>query len=133
MGIPCPKPVPSAITKRHKRLDAEKTLKDAYTEVDLRDGGYCWITGRYTQSGAVDARVRREHHHLVSRSVDPTRIADPHNIITACAEAHALFKAGWLVSEGDDARKPIFFHWAAHVDAKDKPFTIQARRQRTDA
>lgn len=123
-----PKPLPAAITKRQKRLEAETALREAYADVDARDAGYCQVTGRYTQAGAVDARVRREHHHLVARSLDSTRITDPTNIVTVCAEAHSLFKAGWLISEGTDARYPIFYHWAAHVTAKEKPFEIKGRR-----
>lgn len=128
-----PKPLPSAITKRQKRLEADKALAEAYAEVDARDAGYCWVTGRYTQPGAVDARVRREHHHLVARSLDSTRIDDPTNIVTVCAEAHSLFKAGWLVSEGTDARQEVRFHWTEHVEHKDKPFVIRQHRQKASA
>ena len=128
MGIPCPKPVPAVATKHAKRTQAKAALEQAYADVDARDAGYCWVTGRYTQPGAIDARVRREHHHLIARSLAPERIDDPTNIVTVCAEAHSLFKAGWLVSEGIDARREVRFHWTEHVRHKDKPFVIKARR-----
>lgn len=118
---------PRTVERRRKRAEAEADLREAYEEVDARDGGFCWVTGRYTQSGHVDARCRREHHHLEPRSVAPERRADPHNIVTVCAEAHSLFKVGWLVSEGKDARKPVFFHYTEL--AKSKPFLIQTRRE----
>jgi hypothetical protein len=76
----------------------------------------------------VDARVRREHHHLAGRNVAPEWVTDPHRIITVCSEAHQLITAGWIDVEGDDARGTIRFHWASHVQAKDKPFQIRSRR-----
>lgn len=125
---PQPKPIPGAIVKRKRRAEADKALREAYADVDLRDGGICWVTGRFTRSDAVDPRVRREHHHLKGRRVRPDWITKPERIITICVEAHQLINAGWLVVEGCDARKAIFFHWADHVSAKDKPFEIKARR-----
>lgn len=121
---PQPKSKPQAVTKRKRRLEAEQALKDAYADVDLRDGGVCWITARFTKAGGVDARTRREHHHLKGRNVKPEWVTRPERIITVCAEAHQLITAGWIVVEGCDARKPLFFHWAAHVESKDKPFII---------
>lgn len=126
-GLAQPKPDPTVITKGQRRRIAQAALDAAYAEVDLRDGPYCRVTGRYTQSGHVDPRVRREHHHLDARSTAPDRIADPRNIVVVCVEAHRLFKAGWLVSEGEDATQPVRFHWTAM--AKEKPFEIRSRRQ----
>jgi hypothetical protein len=129
MGLRFPKPQHSVITRYKRRVDEEKALREAYADVDARDGGKCLVTGRYTQPGAVDPRVRREHHHLVKRSLDKGQIAEPRNIVTVCAEAHKLIEAGWLVLEGSDATKAIFCHWAAHVKPSQKPFTIQARKR----
>lgn len=128
-GVPCPKPEPRAITAREKRLEDEAALDAAYAEVDLRDGPYCRVTGRYTQAGAIDPRVRREHHHLEPRSLKPERIYDPTNIVVVCAEAHQLFKAQWLENEGVNATKPVFFHWnRAFCKPGKEPFVIKARR-----
>lgn len=123
-----PKGSPGVITRRQRRLDAEQALKEAYAEVDQRDAGYCWITGRYTQPGAVDARVRCEHHHLKGRNVKPEWVTRPERIITVTAEEHQLIHAGWLIVEGSDARKPIFFHWREDIAPKQRPFEIKARR-----
>lgn len=120
--------VPSAVARRQRRKAAQDALDAAYAEVDLRDGGWCWVTGRYTQSGAPDARVRREHHHLKPRSTAPEAKADAHNIITVTSEAHSLITAGWIVVEGTDARKAIRFHWRADIKASQKPFVIKSRR-----
>ena len=117
---------PRAIRKARASAERRAALNAAYEEVDARDGGYCWVTGRYTQPGAVDARVRREHHHLEPRSLEKGRIADPSNIVTVCAEAHSLFKSGWLVSEGTDTRKTVRFHWTKL--ATYRPFQIKSRR-----
>lgn len=118
---------PAVITRRKRRAEDDASLRAAYDDVDARDAGYCWVTGRYTSPHNPDPRGRREHHHLEARSIAPERRSDPNNIVTVCAEAHALFKAGWLVSEGTDAREPLFFHWTEN--AKSKPFEIKARRQ----
>jgi len=124
-----PKPDPSPVTKHARRKLAEQALREAYAEVDLRDGGICWVTGRFTRPGAVDPRVRREHHHLKGRNVRPEWVTRPERIILVCNEAHLLITAGWIVVEGSDARKPIFFHWAPHVDPKKRPFVIASKRQ----
>lgn len=123
-----PKPAPRVATRHLKRKEANAALVEAYAEVDVRDAGYSWITGRYTQPGAVDARVRREHHHLKGRNVKPEWITRPERIITVTAEEHALIHAGWIVVEGCDARKPVFFHWAEHVKPSQRPFVLKGRR-----
>lgn len=128
---PQPKSAPSAITRHRKRVDETQALKDAYSDVDRRDAGVCWVTGRHTAKygteRAVDPRIRREHHHLKGRNVKPEWVYDPHRIITVCREAHALITAGWIVVEGTDARKPIFFHYADFVKAHQKPFRIREK------
>ena len=120
--------VPSSVTRHQKRKQAQDALEAAYGDVDLRDGSRCWVTGRYTQAGAPDARVRREHHHLKPRSTAPEAREDPHNIIVVCAEAHQLITNGWIVVEGTDARKVIRFHWASHVKPSQRILEIRSRR-----
>lgn len=127
-----PKPQPSSITRHRKRVDAEEALKECYAEVDARDAGICWVTGHYTRR-SVDPRVRREHHHLIKRSQDKKLVDKPWNVITVTAEAHTLIEAGWLIVEGHDARKPIFFHWAPYVKPHQKPFRIRGRFHREEA
>lgn len=129
-GLMFPKGVPRAITKATKRREARADLEQAYADVDLRDGPFCRVTGRYTWAGAPDPRVRREHHHLETRGLAPGRITDPSNIVVVCAEAHGLFKAGALESEGTDANQPVFFHFnRAIVKAGSEPFVIKAKRE----
>ena len=117
-----------AIRRHQKRRDKDAALAEAYAICDARDAFYCRVTGRYTQAGAVDPRVRREHHHLVPRSRDKGLIADASNIVTCCAEAHALITAGWLIVEGTDARKVLRFHWREGIEAAQRPFVIKSRR-----
>lgn len=128
MGVPCPKPAPLAVTKHRKRVDADAALREAYAEVDALDAGIRAVTGRYTSPGAVDPRVRREHHHLIPRSRDKGLIADAANIVTVCSEAHALIAAGWLIVEGTDARQVLRFHWREGIEASQRPFVIKSRR-----
>jgi hypothetical protein len=120
---------PRSVSKAKRRAINAKALEDAYADVDRRDAGYCWVTGRYTQPKHVDARVRREHHHLKGRRVKPEWVTRPERIITVCAEAHHLITIGWIVVEGADARKPLFFHYAEFVTPKQKTFQIKPRRQ----
>lgn len=127
MGLAFPKPDPLVYTKGRKRAAATAALEAAYEDVDLRDGPYCRVTGRYTQSGHVDARIRREHHHLATRSTAPDLVTDARNIVVICYEAHKLFKAGWLVSEGEDATNDVKFHWTKLAPAV-KPFRIVSKR-----
>ncbi len=121
--------VPRAIARSKRRAADAAALAEAYADVDRRDAGYCWVTGRYTQSGAVDARVRREHHHLKGRRVRPEWVTRPERIITVCAEVHQLIGLGWIIVEGADARKPIFFHWADFVKREQKTFAIKTKRE----
>jgi hypothetical protein len=119
---------PRAVSRRKRRAADEKALADAYADVDARDAGYCLVTGRYTQPGAVDARVRREHHHLKGRNVKPEWVTRPERIITVAAEVHELITLGWIAVEGTDARKVLRFHWTELAKGK-RPFEIRARRQ----
>lgn len=119
---------PRAVTKAKKRAADEAALAEAYAEVDQRDGGICAVTGRYTVAGAPDRRVRREHHHLHGRNVAPELVTTPSNITTVCKEAHDLITAGFIVVEGDDATKPIKFHWRSDVPASSRILRIQSKR-----
>lgn len=115
---------------RHaRRAEADKALADAYEVVNVREGNVCKVTGRFLQAGAVDARVRREHHHLEPRSLAPDRVADPSNIILVSAEVHDLITGRFIEVEGTDANKPIFFHWnEAAMKGRAKPFRIVSKR-----
>lgn len=119
---------PRAITKGKERAEDSSALDSAYREVDLRDGGTCWVTGRYTVAGSPDRRNRREHHHLQGRNVAPERVTDQANIITTCAEAHSLIESGHVIVEGIDTTKPIRFHWRADVPAASRIFRIKSKR-----
>ena len=126
---PQPKGLPSVLTKHAKRKAASQALEDAYADVDARDAGYCWVTGRYTQPGAVDQRRRREHHHLKGRNVKPEWVTQPDRIITVAADVHALITAEAITVEGCDARKPIFFHWNQRIVKPGRePFRINTKR-----
>lgn len=126
---PQPKGEPGLITRHRRKVAAEAALKQAYADVDLRDGGRCWITGRYADPSSPDPRFRREHHHLKGRNVRPEWVTKPERIITVAREAHLLINAGYIVVEGTDARKPIFFHWREGLKADQKPFVIRGRRR----
>jgi hypothetical protein len=117
--------------RRQRRLAREQRLDDAYAKVDTRDKGVSWVTGRATVKGSPDARNRRERHHLRGRRVMPEWKYDPDHIITVTAEEHALITNGKLDVEGDDATKPIFFHW--NCAPTYRPFEILPVRLRKQA
>lgn len=124
--------VPGVVERHTRRKAKADALQAAYKAVDTRDGSICWVTGRYTVAGAPNASVRREHHHLKGRRVEPQWRADPHRILTVCKEAHDLITAGWIVVEGTDARRAIFFHWRADVKPHQKTLVIQRKNVRPD-
>ena len=115
------------LERRRKRLDKDAALREAYAEVDKRDGRICRVTGRLTIRGAVDPSSRREHHHLAGRRVRPEWRHDPNRIILVCAEAHQLITGGYLTVEGTDATGVLRFHWHG-LEPKDRPFEIRSRR-----
>ena len=128
---PVPKPSRGSgrLDRHERRAQEEKALADAYDVVNVRDGNQCRVTGRFLQAGAVDGRVRREHHHLVPRALAPDRVADPNNIILVCAEAHELITGRFIDVEGTDASRPVFFHWREDaMRGRMKPFRIVSKR-----
>lgn len=117
------------LEKHARRVEHDKKLAEAYADVDQRDQSICWVTGRYTLPGAVMAENRREHHHLKGRRVRPEWVTKAERIITVCKEAHDLITGGFIDVEGDDARKPIFFHWREDMmRGQSKPFRIIGKR-----
>lgn len=129
-GMACPKPPKGSylLERRKRKADKAAALDEAYAAVNARDGSICWATGWYTSAGAANTDQRREHHHLSGRRVKPEWRHDPDRIITLCASAHQLVTGGYLVVEGDDARKPIRFHWALPRGMK-PPFLLKSRRK----
>lgn len=116
--------------QRHQRkVAAEKALEACYAQVEARDGNKCRVTGAYLQPGAVDPKVRREHHHLVKRSRDKILIDDPRNVILVSASAHRLITDGWLIVEGKDANQMLRFHWRNETPPSLKILTIKSRRK----
>lgn len=103
---------PRVVTKHDKKAEKEKQLRDAYAIVDKRDAGKCRVTGVSLVAGAPDPKVRREHHHLRKRSTARADRSNPRNIVLVSAFAHQLIERGWLVAEGRDGNKPIFWHWS---------------------
>jgi hypothetical protein len=116
---------PSVVERHERRKQRQQALEDAYKAVDVRDGNRCWVTGQHLDPSAVDPASRREHHHLVPRSRSKARREDVNNIILVSALAHSLITKGWIAVEGEDARKPIFFHYTEL--AKSRPLIIKRR------
>ena len=130
-GLPYPKGTPRVVERHAKRRAAEAALRRAYAEVDERDKGICWATGRQTFTlstigGTYDVRDwYREHHHLRGRNVRPGWRARPERIVTLSRIAHQLVTCGWILVDGDDARRPdkITFRW--NPDVKVRPIRLR--------
>jgi hypothetical protein len=116
---------PVVVERHERRKQRQQELEDAYRYVDERDGNRCWVTGTLLSPAAIDPAARREHHHLVPRSRSKALRAVAHNIILVSALAHELITKGWIAVEGDDARRPIFFHYTEL--AKSRPLIIKRR------
>jgi hypothetical protein len=98
--------------ERHERKKAkQKAMEEAYAEAEKRDKRRCRVTGVRLVVGAVEARGRLEHHHLVKRSRSRHLREDVRNIVCVSAFVHDLITRGWIVSEGRDANKFIAWHW----------------------
>lgn len=123
--------VPVKVARIKRKQDRAAELDKAYEAVNLRDQNWCWVTGAYLQPTAIDAAQRREHHHLKGRRVQPSWVTKPERIILVSALAHDLITKGWILVEGTDARKPIFFHWAPFVKPSMKVLVIKRRNVRT--
>jgi hypothetical protein len=111
--------------QRHDRKKArEEALDAAYRIVDKRDGGKSRVTGIRLTPGAPDPKARREHHHIVSRSRSKALREKPSNIMLCSAFEHDLIERGWLVVEGKNANRDLFFHWSELATSK----PLQIRR-----
>ncbi len=89
---------------RHESKDRRKAEKlkaqvDCYAAVDLRDKSICRVTGQHVTAGHADPHKRREHHHLLNRSLGG--LHETRNVITISAFVHSLIHAGKAHLEGD--------------------------------
>lgn len=120
------KGTPSALNRHRKQSKADAKLQAAYRGVDARDGSVCWVTGVKTSPGAVNAKRRREHHHLAGRRVKPEWRHDANRIITVSAFVHDLLTTSALKADGADARKAIVFSWNRRIVKPGKePFHLK--------
>jgi hypothetical protein len=116
------------LRRQARKAEDEQAMAEAYEVVNVRDGNQCRVTGRFVHAGAVDARVRREHHHIRPRSLAPELVAEPNNILLVCAEAHDLITGGFLEVEGKNASRAVFFHWSKLMGNRPRPFRIIGKR-----
>lgn len=89
---------------RHEYKDRRKAEKLAdqvacYAAVDARDKSICRASGVFLTPGHADPHKRREHHHLLARSLGG--LHQTGNVLTLSAFIHAQVKAGKAFFEGD--------------------------------
>lgn len=119
------------LARRARRADDAKLLQDAYDEVDRRHGPFCAATGVRFRFDSPDPRFTRHHHHLKGRRVRPDWVFRPERIIPVTSEVHDLIEGGFIVVEGNDARRPMFFFWdeeQLRLYKKKKPFRLLGKR-----
>jgi len=118
---------PRSVERRARKQAKQAKLDAAYAIVNARDGNRCRVTGERLDPKAVEAKHRREHHHLAGRNVKPEWREDPARICLVSKLAHDLITRGWIDCEGDDATKVLRWHWTPL--AKSRPFRIKSRRR----
>jgi hypothetical protein len=123
---------PGVVERHSKKKAREQRLQEAYAIADQRDGNRCRATGLALDPRASDVKHRREHHHLKGRRVRPEWREDPRRICLVSAMVHRLINAGWIICEGADAHKPLFFHWAEHVKPKDRTVILKRHNPRDE-
>lgn len=94
------KPAPAAIDRDERRAGRDTEYRKNSKAARLRDGNHCRICG--SQFGL-------ESHHVVPRSLVGKALRDQvANLLTVCADDHALFTKHILKVEGStDANKPL--------------------------
>lgn len=119
------------LERRARRATDETKLQKAYADADHRQGPFCTVTGVRFRFDSPDPRFTRHHHHLKGRRVRPDWKYKAERIIPVTHEVHDLIEGGFIDVEGDDARKPLFFHWneeMLRLHKRKKPFALKSRR-----
>ncbi len=120
---------PPAVVVRHKRKAVKaKSLEDAYLIVEIREKDRCQATGVHLRAGAIDDRIRREHHHIKGRRVRPEWREKPERILLVSALVHGLITAGLLQVEGELATA-CRIHWRPDVPADHRIVRLLSRRK----
>lgn len=119
--------VPVKVARHQRKAAQAQRLEGAYASVNRREGNRCQASGAPLWAIVVEARYRREHHHIKARRVKPGGREDPDNIVLVSALAHDLITKGWLLVEGEHA-PTVRFRWAAGVKPGQKPFRLRRRR-----
>jgi hypothetical protein len=114
---------PGKVERHNRKKAREDALEQAYEVVNKRDGNRCRVSGVALVAASPDAKVRREHHHIISRSRSRALREQPSNIMLCSALAHDLIEKCWIDVEGTDANGPLFFHWTSL--ATSRPLKIQ--------
>lgn len=115
------KGTPRKVLQAEKRKHLKAAIKDAYKDVDARDGLISWVSGKRLMRGVASDAVRLEHHHLDRRSQSKARQADPRNVISVSAleadylDYHYLIPVDRNGDECHDTRQIADFHWNRHV------------------
>lgn len=100
-----PKGEPRVVAKLRKgrlRLASERLAKAA---VDARDHHQCFFPNCRAYAG--------EKHHITPRSVRGKTIWVPSDLLSACHEHHAWFKAQLIRVSGNPERGPVRVHLTA--------------------
>lgn len=129
-----PKHKPAVLARHEKKTTKQAGLDAAYADVDKRDKKRCQVRGTPLTAGHVDEWRRLTRDHLGPRSTYPEDRANPDNILTASAGAHALLQSGALIpvdKKGQETRRVsqiAGYVWGPSV--KTPPFRLKAMKAR---
>lgn len=106
MGLACPKPRPSLLVKKAKRLHKAKAALLLRHAVRARDGHQCQSCHVPVSVGYANPLQHAHVHHIQFRSQGgPDAMT---NLITVCAECHAKIHAHELKVVGTHASRVRF-------------------------
>jgi hypothetical protein len=117
--------------RKQRKADRKSDLDRAYEAVNARDQNRCRVTGVHLSPSSADDTHRREHNHIVKRSLDRTLREATKNIHLCSAHVHKLITAGKILIEGTDANKVngLRFHWNPQTPAEQRTVVIKSRRR----
>jgi len=104
-----PKPAPQIKERMAAQREAAVDWYACCRRVEARDRYRCRCCQRHVRRTLTLCPERLEHHHLVARSLAPTLVSAPSNVLCVCAECHGKLTRHEITAQGTDANQPVTF------------------------
>ena len=104
-----PKPTPRLKERTIRQWQAGHAWRACCRIVEARDKYICRVCQRHVRRTLTLCPERLEHHHLVARSLAPTLVSAPSNVLCVCAECHGKLTRHEITAQGTDANQPVSF------------------------